>query len=479
MKIDMEIVEKMLEDVTFYENIYDRSVVYAEYTKPNGSIWLNEVESEDFQAFLRIMYSERLDSDDELPAKRVLRRIRDEALTYCKNRRIEVHFRLAGNLEDGIEYFLADEKHRTVRITSGGQEIFEKSKYKFTRHAGILQQVLPAKSEENIFDLLKPFVNLSGDSFTLFTIWLIQAFCSGSHYCLFLSAEMGSGKSMLTQLIGQLLDPSPAEKCLLPATKDDLETFLSNHYLCSFDNVSTISKEYSDTFCVAVTGGSVARRQKFADKKMVYLPLHNVLVINGIGIAPTESDLAERSLFFNLKKLTSKELRPGKELEDAFEVARPRILGCIFDILSAAMNRIDGIIPKAPPRMGDAYKEMIAIAEALGITEDELKRLLGENTDAMNLARTADPVVEAVAECMEKHGKRKLEGSSSDIFSKVCNSYSGKKSLLPPNSSAFSKKLNHLSAPLRAAGFRFLIDDTGVSSNRITIIKEKNTDSKR
>lgn len=472
-KFNMAIVDKVMKDVVLYGDMHDRSIVYAEYPKPSGAIWLSEIRAQDFIAFLRLEYSELANDDDELPVERVLRRITDEALHYEEHKPIEVYHRVAGNLSSGIEYFLADSMHQTVCITPIGQTVSASKIYKFVKRAGTLTQATPSKSQKTIFELLQPFVNLSDDNFTLFVIWLIQAFSNGTHYCLFLSAERGSGKSLLTHIIGELIDPSPSEKCLLPNSQDDLETLLAAHYLCCFDNVSLIPRTYSDVFCSAVTGGSVARRQKFFDKDLIYLPLHNVIVINGIGITPAESDLAERSLFFPLKKLTSKVLKPQSELEGTFQIVKPEILGCIFNILSSAMKTIDSIEPQNPPRMADAYKEMLAIADVLGISEDEFERMLAENTQTMDKARAVNPIVEAVCEFMEKIGKRRFEGSSTEVFNAIRNSYSGSKGLLPANAASFSQKLNQLDAPLKAAGYRFIIDDTGVRNNRITIIKPK------
>lgn len=131
------------------------------------------------------------------------------------------------------------------------------------------------------------------------------------------------------------------------------------------------------------------------------------------------------------------------------------------------------LTPKNPPRMVDAYTEMLAIALALGITEADFARMIEANTAAMDKAHGSEPLVEAVCEAMEYHGKRKLEGTSTEVFNMVKRSFSGKPSLLPPTAATFAKKLSQLEAPLKEAGFRILLDDTGAKSNRITIIRKK------
>ena len=478
MKIDYDIIDKILNEVSLYVDKNDSSIVYAEFVKLNGRPWFSSIDGETFKGYLRLKYRELANTDDELQVKQVLRLVHDSISQIGGYELVDVHYRVAGNLSTGVEYYLADEKQRVVQADTGGVKTTAKKRNKFINRAGTLQQVAPISGDRDIFTLLQPYVNLEGDSFKLFVIWLIQTFCDRTHYSLFISAERGSGKSVLTYVIGELLDPSPSVKSLMPSSLDDLETLLANRYLCSFDNVSTISKEYSDTLCVAVTGGAVARRKKFFDSDMVYLPVHTVIVINGIGIAPNESDLAERSLFLSLKKLGPDKLKSQSKLEENFISDKPYILHEIFSTLSCAMEIYRELIPKNVPRMADAYTEMLAIAIALGVEEDDFANMISENTAAMDKARAVDPLIEAISETMERQGKRKLEGTSTEIFNLVKRSYSGKASLLPSTVSTFGRKLSQLEAPLKAAGFRILLDDTGAQQNRIIIIRAKNKSEK-
>lgn len=473
MKIDTTSIVSILKDVTFYDDAKNRKVVYAEFTNINNERWFCNVDGDDFKAFLRISYANTVNTDEELQVDPVLRRIHDESRTYGQNEKIDVHYRLAGNLYGRIEYFLADSERNIVQVDCNGVKITNSSDYKFLRRAGTLSQCIPKPNQQSIFDILRPFVNISGGAFKLFVIWLIQAFSSGSHYCIFLSAERGSGKSLLTHVINKLIDPSPAETSAMPRNLDDLQTFLSNHYLCCFDNIDKFSKEFSDTFCVAITGGTVPRRMKFYDTDMVYLQLHNVIVFNGIGIAPAEEDLAERALFFEMKKLQSTEIIPEREIWQSFERKRSEILWCIFDILSNASKIIGTVKSESKKRMGDAYMEMLAIARVLGISDDEFNSLLEANIQNMASAKLADPVVVAVDEYMKRHHSRKLHGSSTEVYNRIAGAYSGKCGAIPVSAAAFGKRLNELTVQFKNAGYRVLIDDTGSKHNTITIIREK------
>ena len=474
MKINYDVIYKILDNVAFFGDVHNIRILYAEYQMPSGEWRFSNVDGEDFRAFLRVSYAENTGEDEQLNEQQVIQRLHDRARIYGVEQKVEIHHRVAGNLYDGVEYYLADDEQRVVRIDKQGFRLANESKFKFISRAGTLPQVLPVKGETDIFTLLKPFVNITGAAFKLFVVWLIQAFSGGAHNAVFLSAERGSGKSVLTHAINRLLDPSPGEACSMPRNLDDLETLLHNQYLVCLDNIDTsFSKEYSDTFCISVTGGAVARRKKFYDTDMVYLQIKNILLFNGIGIAPSEEDLQERSLFFSMKKLDPTEIMPERELWADFEAKRPQILWCVFDTLSRAAKIIRSITPAKKARLADAYIEMLAVADVLGISQDEFDSLLADSTRAMHEINLEEPVAKAVKEYMDQADSRKLYGPSSEVYEKIKENYSGSKGPLPITAAAFGKKLNTLDIPLKKLGYRTLIDDTGARFNTITIIKSK------
>ena len=473
MKIEMSTVEKVLSEVIFYDDALNRNIVYAKYTMQSGEPRLSSIDEEDFKAFLRIAYADESGCEEQLNEVPIIQRIHDESRTRGKNEKIVLSHRVAGDQYGVIEYFLSDSEETVVQVDANGVRIADETKYKFVKRDGTHEQVRPLKNDEDLLDLLQPFVNIKGEAYILFVIWLIQAFSSGSHFCIFLSAERGSGKSLLTHVINKLIDPSSGETCSMPRNRDDLETLLNGQYLVCLDNIDRITKDFSDTFCIAVTGGQVARRKKFYDTNVVYLQLHNVLVFNGIGIGPEEADLAERSLFFPMRKLDSTELVPERELWQMFEIRRAKILWHIFETLSKAMQLIHTVKPTAKERMADAYVEMLAIAKVLGVSEERFNAMLKNSTASMGKIYENDPVTKAIMEHMEQRGSRKLHGSSTDVYNLIKSTYSGEKGPLPMSAAAFGKQLNQLDVPLKKLGYRFLIDDTGAKGNTITIIKSK------
>lgn len=470
-----DIIESILKQITFFVDKHDRYEVYAEYENDNGCVCFFPIHSLDFEATLRVWYRDYADTDAVPSIQPVIQYIQDESIVHGGLEEVEPNCRIAGNLHNGISYFLADKARTVIRIADGSWETTNVDHHKFLTTSSHLPQVMPQSCEEDIFDLLAPCFNLKNDDLTLLIIWLIQCFSGGSHYGVMLSAERGSGKSTLTNTISLILDPSKSPKTLLQTTLDNFQNFLANHYLAAYDNIRTIPVEYSDTLATAITGGTVAKRKLYSDHDMVYLHLHNVVVINGIDVFPTESDLAERFLYFHLSKLGPSELKSDQAMEKYLKKKRAKILGCIFNILAKATQEIHQTNAKNPTRMASAYTEMLAIAKVLGLTEAEFDRIIRANIAAMHRACAATPLVEAIVEYMDgpAKGSRKISCSSTRLFNLVRMNYSGSKGALPSRAAEFSKRLKSEHDALRAAGFQSIIDDTGATESTITIIRDK------
>ena len=475
MEIKWHIVDQMLDDVTFYTDQLDRYTIYAEYEKREGIKEFYPIDSQDFQSCLRVWYRQYTKSRNTLAVKEILQYIQDEAIFFEDFEAVEPFARIAGNLKDGIEYFIADRKHQVVQISANGWKVTNSPHHKFLSTNSFQAQVIPSRSSKTLLELLDPLVNLTGDDLLLFAIWLTQAFSCGSHYGVMLSAERGSGKSSLTRAISKLVDPSPVETTIMQTKLQDLQNYLANHYLASFDNVREIPTDYSDTLCAAITGASVAKRQLFTDRDETRLMLHNLVVMNGIGIFPKEADLAERFLYFELKKIKASEARSDYDLAHLLNENRPKILGCIFDILSVACQKIQNLRPKSPKRRVDAYTEMLAIAQAMGLSEKEFHRLITENISRLNAVSQESAVVQAVKAYMDgpMAGKRKVMLTSTKFFDLVVANYPGDKAKLPCRAADFSKALKAECGALMKAGYGCLVDDTGESSSVIIVIRNK------
>lgn len=475
MSTDFKIVKKILKNVKFYVDVTDKSRIYAEYCKNDDRVHFQSIESDDFESALRIWYRNLAGSDAKPSVNDIQTMIRDEQNYFGEFPEIEPRTRVAGSLAEGLEYYLADSESNVIEVANGRWGLSENPRYRFLTSSSQLKQVMPKQTGQSLVDLLKPLVNLKGDDLTLFAIWLVQAFSGGSHYGLLLSAERGSAKSTLTRQINQIVDPSRATTMQLQKKLSDFQDVLADNYLCCYDNLRAIPVEHSDAIAAATTCSTIAKRVLYTTGDISYRKLSNVFVLNGINLFATESDLAERFLYFELKKLSSNQLRTDREIEQMFKEYRPAILGAIFELLAKATVLIHHPVSVKPTRMANAYYEQVAIAKAMGLTESAFDKIIRTNITAMHKACADTPLVQAVVEYMNgpAFGRRKLTASSTDFYKKVVANYSGQRSSLPVSAAAFSKRLKAEHDGLSAAGFSSIVDDTGTASSTITIIRDK------
>ena len=464
--------------INFYADQADNNVIYAEYiipslnTKTSNREKLVRIDSDEFESYIRMIVYPKTNGTKSVG--KMLQGIRDYFINYGCPDVIAPRVRTAGKLKDGlIEYDLCNHDQQYIEVTPGQWNITHKHTHKFLKRQINGTQVLPQKTSKNLIKLLKPFINATKSEIILLVVWLVQAFCQGSHSILMVMASRGSGKSVLTKTLRKIIDPSKIGAGVLPLNEDHLLTTLTNSYVVAFDNTDELKKEQSDILCQAVTGASYTKRVAHSTNDMGSFDLHNTLIINGIDILPSESDLAERCLLVNLKPITTNR-KTESELEAALNDVLPEIMGAIFDTLSKAMEIIEDLTPQRLPRMAESYIEMLSIAIALGLTESEFEKIYFDNLAKIDKARSEIAIVQAVKEYMTTviPNERKLYGTITEVYNKIKGNYSGDKKDLPSSPSRFSRKLSSEHGALFAAGYIVNIDPTKQDHTYIDIIKK-------
>lgn len=466
-------------NIEFYSDVQDDSIIYAEFIVPGE--FDDEPDREKFvkinhpllESYLRQMVIPK--SKKKTSESKMIQSVKDVVTLYGNPDKVSPKVRTAGKLTGGLlEYDLRNDDAQYVQVTSDGWQISEQHQCKFLRSTHGLPQVLPKPPTKSLLTLLHSYVKCNKKSLILFAVWLVQAFCEGSHSILLVMAAKGCGKSTLSKIVRQIIDPSKLSAATMPKKQDDLTVLLANTYVAVFDNTDEVSKDISNLLCSAVTGATAVKREYYTTQELCVLTLHNTLIINGIDIMPGESDLADRCLLLNLNPISSTERRTDSDIQKQFQADLPEILGAIFDTIARAMTTIHTIAPMELPRMADSYVEMAAIAVALGISEKRFKKIYDANLAAIDKARGDIAIVEAVREYMTSGlvpGK-KLIGTITEVYQKISRNYSGRKQDLPRSASHFSRKLSAEHSALLAAGFIVNIDPTYADATRVEIIKK-------
>lgn len=474
MKLDFS------DNIEFYGDKTDPSVIYAEFVVPSDNDsslekeYFVRIDSSIFESYIRVFVVPQL--EEKTSVARLLVDIKDYFNLYPCEDEVAPKIRAAGYLQDGlIEYDLCNKQQEYVKVSADRWEITTSHQHKFIKSSKHLAQVCPKKSNKSLLKLLKPYVNVSKRQLILFVAWLVQAFCQGSHHCLIISATKGCGKTTLSKAVQKILDNSKDTTVIMSSSQDHLLTTLTNSYVVAFDNCSDelFDKNQSNILCCAVTGATYVKREAFSTNKQASFDLQNILLINGIGFCPPEADLADRCLMLNLEPLEGKR-KADREIEDQFNRDLPYILGAIFTTISKAMKIYSSITPSKLPRMLESYVDMLSIAVALGISQDEFEEIYFENLADIDRARADIAIIQAVREFMNSANVkgRKASGTMTEIYKKVLSNYSGLKSDLPRSASRFSRKLTEEHGALYQAGYVINIDDTYDDGTHVTIIKK-------
>src|SRR5207237_9906417 len=106
----------------------------------------------------------------------------------------------------------------------------------------------------------------SEESWILFRAWLLSALRAvGPFPVLALHGEQGCGKSTITRVLRELVDPNEAALRAQPRDDRDLVIAANNSWMPCWDNLSKLPIWLSDALCRLATGGAFATRQLYTD----------------------------------------------------------------------------------------------------------------------------------------------------------------------------------------------------------------------
>ena len=303
-----------------------------------------------------------------------------EGMALHEGEKIVMHTRIA-SLNGDWFYDLGD--GRAVKITESGWEVLTEPPIIFYRYSHQRPQVEPIRGGrvEDMFDaMLHPD---DQNEKLLLQLWLLAAFMPDMyHPILLVHGEQGSRKTTLFKMLRSLIDPSVLETINV---RKDIAEFIqqaSHHYFLPIDNLSQIKPDLSDLLCRLVTGEGFSKRELFTNDSDIIYSFQRVIGLNGINLVADKPDLLDRSLII---KLTP----PGsyideREVFEKLNLARPKILGMIFDLMVKTKQELPNIMDTpelAAYRMAGFAKQSLAIGRALGCTDQQVFNALQYNRD--------------------------------------------------------------------------------------------------
>jgi len=264
----------------------------------------------------------------------------------------EIHTRIAKTV-DGYWLDLCNEKWEAVLINKTGWKVLSgKSIPLFSRSNSMLQIPTPVPGET-----LEPFwelVNIPEEDRLIVVAWLLECLREDTpNVVMELVGEQGSAKSTTQKFLRMLFDPNVANLRAAPKKVEDVWIGAVNSHLVSFENISYLGQEYQDALCVMATGGAHATRTLYTNKEEAIIQLRKPIIINGITVNITAQDLLDRSVHIELPPVKSR--LQSKDVDEAFNLKYPQLVGALLDQFVAALGTLDHIeiADEDKPRMLD------------------------------------------------------------------------------------------------------------------------------
>lgn len=411
-------VDTLLKDIeeeqhTFY---YDRTETPYVCVTKDGIKQYMEINGNDYKKYLRYMYYDRYKKAVPKDAlQRVLDTLADKA--QIEGEEITPAYRCAYH-EGKIFYYLADREQTVICIDENGYRVVAESPVPFIKKQNMSEQVLPEESKESLKKLgMKYWQFATADDRILHWILLISRFIAeGSQPLIYYFGDRGSAKSTSMKLDKMIIDPSEIDIKALPKNISDVVAAVSNQYMVCFDNVSRISEELSDIFCIVATHGYYSKKKLYSNNEEYAIKLNARVSFSGITNLSSKPDLIDRMVCLKLNRIDNSNRRTEEEIMKEFHTDLPYILDGIFITLSKAIPIYSNLNLERLPRMADFAKWGYAIAEALGYGGDKFMRIYEKNQNELleNMV-SEDAVITVLIEMLKK--RHYFKGKVTELLS--------------------------------------------------------------
>jgi len=343
----------------------------------------------------------------------------------------------------------------------------------FTRTSKIAKQVEPNLMPDG--NPLDEFVKLCRiPNPELFKVHLISMFAAGIPIPIMaIHGHSGASKSTTSSMIKRIVDPSgKANEDNLksfPHGEDNFVTSLSSSYFSAYENISHIDVETSNILCRGVTGGSFEKRTQYTNGDVYTMSVKRKILINGIDFTISQSDLADRSIIYEMERIPEEQRKTDKFVEETFRKLLPNLMGQIFLILQKVLSTIDKIEQECNklPRMASFGIFGEAIYQALGNKQGDFLELYNQSLKKnLEILYENNPIIP----CLEY-----LLGDKTDLNIQANDLYRRIKSFVETDG------FNTKRIPQASNGLSnwFTRSKTLLDENNIKVTKSSNTRSKK
>lgn len=260
------------------------------------------------------------------------------AIGNHEGEQITVHQRCA---KVGDAYFIdcCDDAWRVIRVDEHGAQVLDRSPVYFIRSKGM--RPFPAVLPEGDVNKLWKHINIPDHRRSLVLAWLLDSLRPDTPFPVFeLTGEMGSAKSSAQRRLRDLIDPNEVPLRARPKTVEDIHVAASGSYLVSYENLSNLTPDQQDAFCVISTGGGFATRALYTNGDEFVLRCKNPVIFNGINPVTSQSDLIDRAISVELPSIPSAQRQNEQVLDANWQEDYPAIFTGLLHLLSNALRKL-------------------------------------------------------------------------------------------------------------------------------------------
>lgn len=359
-------------------------------------------------------------------------------------------------LKNEVGHIVIDTGHDPITVTKSGWFIKKAECALFKRFSSSKPLVNPVK-DGDIKKILKFFNPRSITEEILFLTNLVFAFVADCpHPVVTFYGPQGASKSTIMKMFCEIVDPSVIVD-ISTASESDLQTAAAQKLVVCLDNISKMSKRFSDLLCKMVTGASYTKRILYTTDSLMTIAYSRVILMNGICLPQEYPDLIDRSILIPLERISAEDRRDENSLWEDFNSVKGEILGGCLDALSKAMELYPSMPKKFNTRMLDYAQWGCAIAVALGYSEEQFKEAIEANNRRLNEeSLDSSPIVAILNYIFSYTSVEFLKGTSTHLLKEMKSKaeFAGVDTrALPISPRMFGKRLTEVKANLIEDGY--------------------------
>jgi hypothetical protein len=300
-----------------------------------------------------------------------------------KSKPCQTNLRVGGNKSTIFIDPVWEDPNMLLKVNADGYEATTQGEVVFTRTQISNALPVPIEGTHTVRDLWR-FIRREERALPALIGALVTALMvDAPQPIVFLKGSANSGKTTALKFLMDLFDPTTsAPGTSLTQDQKELKTIASLRRSLNFDNISHVGADESDMLARISTGGEIIMRELYSDDNAHVRQFKRPVFVNGIMDGFSRSDLASRSIAFELRPLSSQDISPSTEINEEWDSVKAEIFHSFLVMASQILKNKGTVkVPEGVEHRNRELVENIAIAssilglDGIGYLQNSIKEL--------------------------------------------------------------------------------------------------------